>query len=232
MRKADRLFQIIEILRRKRRPTTADEIAAELEVSKRTLYRDIADLIGQRVPIRGEAGVGYMLDGGFDLPPLMLTENEVEAAVLGAQLVATRGDPVLAKAAEDLLAKIVVTVPDRLRPYILEPSTGAPPSYKNAIDAIDMASLRAHIRSGRKIALSYCDEHGRSSERVIWPVYVGYFEAVRLIIAWCELRTDFRHFRTDRVASAAFLDERYPDRPAALRTRWRAHMKSRPYRGP
>src|ERR1700738_266335 len=105
MRRADRLFQIIQILRRPPKPITATALAAELETSKRTVYRDIADLIGQRVPIRGEAGVGYVLEGGYDLPPLMLTAEEVEAAVLGAQWVASRGDPALARAAQDLIAK-------------------------------------------------------------------------------------------------------------------------------
>jgi predicted DNA-binding transcriptional regulator YafY len=224
MRRADRLFEIIQILRRTRRPMAADSIAEELETSKRTIYRDIAALIGQRVPIRGEAGIGYVLDSGFDLPPLMLTADEIEAAVLGAQWVAGRGDPVLKKAADDLLAKIVVGVPERLRPYILEPSVRAVPRAPEVADAIDMARLRAHIRAGRKVRLMYRDEQGRPSERVVWPVAVGYFEAVRLLIAWCELRKDFRHFRTDRVADAAFLDDRYPERPAALRAKWRAQM--------
>jgi len=128
MRRADRLFQIIQILRRaSRRPITADAIAHELEISRRTVYRDIADLMAQRVPIRGEAGTGYVLEGGYDLPPLMLTQDEIEAAVLGAQWVAGRADPVLARAAEDLIAKIAATVPARLRPYVLEPASGTPP---------------------------------------------------------------------------------------------------------
>src|SRR5436305_533241 len=115
MRRADRLFQIIQVLRRTRKPLTADAIATELETSKRTIYRDIATLIGQRVPIRGEAGMGYILEKGFDLPPLMLTPDEIEAAVLGAQWVAGHADPALARAAEDLMAKIADTVPERLR---------------------------------------------------------------------------------------------------------------------
>src|ERR1700716_525453 len=106
MRRADRLFQIIQVLRRNRRPVTADAMAAELETSKRTIYRDIADLMAQREPIRGEAGVGYVLDGGYDLPPLMLTPDEIEAAVLGAQWVARRADPILSPAAEDFTANI------------------------------------------------------------------------------------------------------------------------------
>ena len=116
MRRADRLFQIIQVLRRTSRPITADALAAELETSKRTVYRDIADLIGQRVPIRGEAGIGYVLQAGLDLPPLMLTPDEIEAAVLGAQWVARHSDPALARAAEDLIAKIGAVVPERLRP--------------------------------------------------------------------------------------------------------------------
>src|ERR1700760_2190044 len=133
MRRADRLFQIIQILRRGGRPTTADVLAAELETSKRTVYRDIAALIGQRVPIRGEAGTGYVLEGGFDLPPLMLTPDEIEAVVLGAQWVARRGDPSLAQAADDLIAKIAACVPDHLLPYIETPSVGAPPRWEGEL---------------------------------------------------------------------------------------------------
>src|SRR4051812_24699553 len=145
MRRADRLFQIIQVLRRTRNPLTADAIAAELETSKRTIYRDIATLIGQRVPIRGEAGMGYILEKGFDLPPLMLTPDEIEAAVLGAQWVIGHADPVLARAAKDLMAKIADTVPDRLRPFVLEPASGARPNWRREPDRIDMARTRAQI---------------------------------------------------------------------------------------
>lgn len=204
---------------------TADQLAAELETSKRTIYRDITDLMGQRVPIRGEAGIGYVLDAGFDMPPLMLTPDEIEAAVLGAQWVTRRGDPALAKAAEDLIAKIAASVPERLRPYVLEPVSGAPPAWNTVPDALDMPMLRTQIRSGRKIAIGYRDEQGRESQRNVWPIAVGYLDTVRLLIAWCELRNDFRHFRTDRIATIAFLDERYPERPAALRSKWRQSLE-------
>src|SRR5262249_23014315 len=120
MRRADRLFHIIQILRRSPRPVTAASLAAELETSKRSVYRDIAALIGQRVPIQGEAGVGYVLEGGFDLPPLMLTSDEIEAAVLGAQWAAGHGDAALARAARDLIAKISAVIPDQFRPLILD----------------------------------------------------------------------------------------------------------------
>jgi predicted DNA-binding transcriptional regulator YafY len=227
MRRADRLFQIIQVLRRTRRPVTADAMAAELETSKRTVYRDIADLMAQRVPIRGEAGVGYVLDGGFDLPPLMLTPDEIEAAVLGAQWVAGRGDPALARAALDLIAKIGAAVPERLRPFALEPATRAAPRWNIAPDGLDMAQVRHAIRAGHKIALSYRDEQDRLSERTVWPFAVGYHETVRLMITWCELRRDFRSFRTDRVTAAEFLEDRYPERPATLRARWRKLMNEK-----
>ncbi|MBL8771932.1 MAG: YafY family transcriptional regulator [Phenylobacterium sp.] len=225
MRRADRLFQIIQILRRTTRPVTADAIAEELETSKRTVYRDIADLVGQRAPIRGEAGVGYILEDGYDLPPLMLTPEEVEAAVLGAQMVAARGDPALRRAAEDLIAKIGAVIPEQLRPLVVEPATRAAPSWKAAPDNLDMAELRAAIRHGRKVALTYRDEQDRESGRTVWPFAIGYYETTRLVMAWCELRGDFRSFRTDRITTARFLDERYPDRPASLRARWRRHQQ-------
>jgi predicted DNA-binding transcriptional regulator YafY len=220
MRRADRLFQIIQILRRSSKPVTAEALAAELETSERTVYRDIADLVGQRVPIRGEAGVGYALEAGLDLPPLMLTSDEIEAAVLGAQWVARHSDPALARAAEDLIAKIGAVVPERLRPYVLEPVSETP-VRDLAADGLDMARVRSQIHAGRKIALNYRDEQGRESERIVWPVTIGYMETVRHLIAWCELRHDFRSFRTDRVTAAGFLDERYPERPAVLRAKWR-----------
>jgi predicted DNA-binding transcriptional regulator YafY len=221
MRPADRLFQIIQILRRTTKPITADALAAELGTSRRTIYRDIADLIGQRIPIRGEAGVGYVLRPGLDLPPLMLTQEEIEAAVLGAQWVARHGDAELVRAARDLTAKIGAVVPERLRPFVFEPVTDMPPARSLATDGLDIAQVRAQIHAGRKIRLYYRDEQGRESERIVWPVTVGYMETVRHLIAWCELRQGFRSFRTDRVIAAGFLDERYPERPSALRAKWR-----------
>ena len=158
MRRADRLFQIIQVLRRTRKPLTADAIAAELETSKRTIYRDIATLIEQRVPIRGEAGMGYIMEKGFDLPPLMLTPDEIEAAVLGAQWVAGHADTALSRAAHDLIAKIADTVPERLRPFVLEPASRARPAWQKEADRIDMARTRAQIHEGKKIALHYRDE--------------------------------------------------------------------------
>lgn len=225
MRRADRLFQIIQVLRRTRKPLTAEAIARELETSKRTIYRDVATLIGQRVPIRGEAGTGYVLEKGFDMPPLMLTPDEIEAAVLGAQWVAGRADPALAKAAQDLIAKIVDTIPERLQPLALEPASRTPPKWDAVPDSIDMTQLRAHIYASRKVLLHYRDEQGRASKRTVWPIAVGYLETVRHLAGWCELRKDFRSFRIDRIAQAVFLDEKYPERRAALRAKWIKNMQ-------
>ena len=137
MRRADRLFQIIQILRRSTRPVTAAALADELEVSKRTVYRDVADLIGQRVPIDGEAGLGYLIAADYDMPPLMLTADEIEAVMLGAQWVAGRSDKVLSNAARDVIAKIAAVVPERLRPFIAEPSVGVKPIAVEPEESVD-----------------------------------------------------------------------------------------------
>ncbi len=232
MRRADRLFRIIQILRRSRRPTTAENISVELEISVRSIYRDITDLIGQGVPIRGEAGVGYVLDRQYDMPPLMLTGDELEAAVLGAQWVAERGDPALAAAARDLLSKISSAVPQRLRIFITEPTLGTPANNVSSVDGIDLARTRLWIRQKRKLKIRYRSEDGTESERVMWPVIVGYTDSVRLLAAWCELRNDFRHFRTDRILIADFLDESHGLELSELKSRWEGHMRVRGLRLP
>jgi predicted DNA-binding transcriptional regulator YafY len=229
LRRAERLFQLIQILRGARRPVTAEQMARELETSKRTVYRDIAELLAQRVPIQGEAGIGYVLDRGFDMPPLMLTPDEIEAAVLGARWVMARGDPALSRAARDLIAKIGAVIPDHLQPFLLESAltTSEQPAALMA-DAIDMGLLREAIRGQRKVGLVYRDEAGVQTERTIWPIAVGYYDAVRLIAGWCELRDGFRNFRTDRVVAADFTDTRYPGRRSQLMHRWRTEMRAGP----
>ncbi len=226
MRKADRLFEIIQILRRSKKPVTADAMAAELETSKRSVYRDIAALLAQRVPIRGEAGIGYVLDRGLDMPPLMLTTDEIEAAVLGAQWVINRGDPQLSKAARDLLAKIEASVPERLRPYVEDPAGRVIPAWERKPDVIELSVFRAAIHNARKIKLAYRDAEGRATTRVIWPILLGYYETTRIICAWCETRKDFRSFRSDRIEAAAVLEDRFPERPASLRVKWRKAMEA------
>jgi predicted DNA-binding transcriptional regulator YafY len=220
VRRADRLFRIIQILRRSTRPVTAASLAEELEVSKRTVYRDVADLIGQRVPIEGEAGLGYLLASDYDMPPLMLTPDEIEAVMLGAQWVAGRSDKALSNAARDVVAKIAAVVPERLRPFIVAPSVGAKPTAGEPEERVDPSQLRSAIRDGRKLRLRYRSEAGEETERTVWPVILGYAETSRLLVAWCELRHGFRHFRTDRIIEAEMLDETIGLRQGELRRRW------------
>lgn len=220
MRRADRLFQIIQMLRRSTRPITAAALAAELEVSPRTVYRDIATLIGQRVPIAGEAGLGYLMAEDYDMPPLMLTSAELEAIVLGAQWVALRGDRELSPAARDVLAKINTVVPDHLRPFIAQPATAAEPPLHDNKELVEPAILRSAIRQGLKLRLLYRAENGEQTARTVWPVVLGYAETRRVLIAWCELRQGFRQFRTDRIQFAELLDQPVGDRRAHLLRRW------------
>ena len=225
MRRADRLFQIIQILRRSQRPVTAGAIAKELETTTRTIYRDVAQLMADRVPIRGEAGMGYVLERGFDMPPLMLTPDEIEAAMLGAQWVRERADPQLARAAADLVAKIGEVIPEHLRPILFEPALTSASARPKTLDTIDMARVRNSIRAQHKVVVNYRDEKDRETRRTIWPIAVSYWESVRVIVAWCELRGAFRHFRTDRVGSAQFLEARYPTPRARLRSAWMKELR-------
>ncbi len=224
MRRADRLFEIIQILRRVRRPVSAQAIADELEVSKRSVYRDIATLTAQRVPIRGEAGVGYVLEEGFDMPPLMLTAEEIDAAVLGALWVSTRAEPELARAAENLIAKIEAITPRPLRRHIAAAAMSVRPVSPASEDKVDAAMLRQAILEGRKVSLGYRDGDGKESKRVVWPVLLGYRDEGRILAAWCELRQGFRYFRTDRMTFAEALDQRCPESRGSLKDRWRKAM--------
>jgi predicted DNA-binding transcriptional regulator YafY len=232
MRRAERLFQIIQILRRsKRRPITATDIASELETSLRTVYRDISQLLAERVPIRGEAGIGYILEDGFDMPPLMLTGDEIEAAMLGAQWVMGRGDEALTRAARDLVAKIGAVVPAHLKPLALDSTLVSPNWRRIEADAVDMQRVRAAIHAQTKIAIDYSDGIGRETRRVIWPFAVSYWDMVRVVVAWCELRKGFRSFRTDRVRGAEFTTERYPVPRTRLTAQWRKEMAESIARG-
>ena len=227
MRRAERLLQLLQILRRHRRPVTGDAIAQELEVSLRTVYRDIAALIADRVPIRGEAGVGYVLGEGFDLPPLMFTPDELEAVMLGLRWVARRGDQDLSRAAQDTVAKIGAVLPERLKPFLFDAALLVPPHFRLTQDQVDVSQLRAAIREGRKVFLSYRSEDGRETERTIWPIAVAYFDAQRLIVAWCELRQGFRSFRTDRMLAMTVRDEKYPARRKVLLKQWQDETRAR-----
>ncbi|MEP1573194.1 helix-turn-helix transcriptional regulator [Roseibium album] len=223
MRRGDRLFELIEILRRARQPISASAIASELEVCKRTVYRDVAALIAQRVPIRGEAGVGYVLEAGFHMPPLMLTQDEIEAAVLGAQWVRTRGEPDMQRAAESLVAKIEAIAPGDLHSFFARPATGVAP-VDPPEEILCSSEIRAAIRRQKKIRLEYGDDRGEITDRIIWPLLLGYRDQGRIIAAWCELREGFRYFRTERIKRAKILEESVPRRLDLLRAEWHVAM--------
>lgn len=228
MRRTERLFQIIQVLRSHRRPVTGAALADELEVSLRTLYRDIAELVAQRVPIRGEAGIGYVIDSQFDMPPLMLTADELEAAVLGATWVAARGDGALARGARDLIAKLSASVPPVLRPVVLDSNLKAITFAPIEPDGFDLGLVRQAIRLRRKLDIDYRDGIGAGTRRRIWPVAVAYTEQLKLIAAWCELRGGFRHFRADRVRDCIITDEVIPEPARHLRRRWEATQDCEP----
>lgn len=227
MRRANRLFQIIQILRSAHRRVRAQDLAHELETSVRTIYRDIVELGASGVPIRGEAGSGYELDRAYSMPPLMLTTDELEAALVGARWVAARGDAKLASGARDLISKLSAAVPAAIRPVILEGALLAPPSQDAPPDSVDMAKVRKWIRDRRKVRLSYFDEQQRKSTRTIWPIAVAYFDEYRVIAAWCELRREFRHFRSDRIRDATFLSEPIPRERRAILAEWRESERQR-----
>jgi predicted DNA-binding transcriptional regulator YafY len=220
MRRADRLLKVIQILRRHRRPVRGQMMAEELEVSLRTLYRDIADLITDGVPIRGEAGVGYVLGEGYDLPPLMFNADELESVMLGLRWVMRRGDQALVRAAQDAVAKVGAVLPKELKPVLFDAALIVPPNWRGVVDKIDVAELRRAVREQRKVKITYADEQGTLTERVIWPIAISYYEAQRLVVGWCELRTDFRSFRADRMLAAEALADRYVERRKALLKRW------------
>ncbi len=210
MRRADRLFRIIQLLRR-RKLTTARQIADELEVSERTVYRDVADLIGSGVPIRGEAGVGYALDRGFDLPPLMFTEEELEALVLGVRVVESWGDAALAQAARLVVQKVEAVLPSRLQERVGKAPLFAPGFHVPTGSARELGTLRRAIRERRKARLSYVDRVAAATERTIRPLGLFFWGSSWTVAAWCELRDGFRGFRLDRMQKLELTDQRFDD---------------------
>lgn len=212
MRRADRLFQVIQLLRR-RHVITAAAIADELEVSERTVYRDIADLVRSGVPIAGEAGVGYTLRKGFDLPPLMFTEEEIEALVLGTRVVSSWADEELAKAAESALARIEAALTDRLKARLTGSRLFAPGFHVRQEVAQRLGEYRGAIDERRKVHMRYGDVKGAETERTVRPLGLFFWGSVWSLSAWCELRNDFRDFRLDRVIESSLLEDRFEPEP-------------------
>ncbi|SDP71995.1 Predicted DNA-binding transcriptional regulator YafY, contains an HTH and WYL domains [Phyllobacterium sp. YR620] len=220
MSRSERLLDLIQIMRRHRRPVSGKVLADETGVSIRTLYRDIATLQAQGAHIEGEPGLGYMLRPGFMLPPLMFSEDELEALVLGSRWVEKQPDKRLALAARDALSKIVAVLPDDLRSDVDSSALLVGPPGSSP-DTIDLAAVRKAIRSERKLEITYSDGNGTQSRRLIWPFALGFFDRVRVVVAWCELRQDNRHFRADRILALQTTDTRYPKRRHALIKQWR-----------
>ena len=210
MRRANRLFDIIQILRRGK-VVRAKDIAAELEVSERTIYRDIAELIASEVPVEGEAGVGYMLREGMDLPPLMFYEEEVEALVLGARIVESWADHGLAESAARALRKIEAAIPEELRASMQNIPVNAPANHWAEPIEIQRGALRRAIRERQKLSFQYCSKAGDESERTVRPLLLSFYGAVWSMTPWCELRRDFRTFRLDFIKAPHFLDQYFED---------------------
>jgi len=221
MSRAQRLLDLIQLLRGYRRPVSGAVLAEALAISLRTLYRDIDTLNAQGAHIDGEAGLGYVLRPGFMLPPLMFSEEEIEAIVLGSRWVADRADAALSAAARNALAKIAAVLPQDLKTSLDTSSLLVGPGNTIAAGDTELPVIRQAIRSERKLRIRYLDGKGRDSRRTIWPFALGFFDRVRVVVAWCEMREDFRHFRTDRIGEVQVTDKRYPRRRQALLKDWR-----------
>ena len=220
MARSQRLLELIQVLRRHRQPVSGQTLADELGVSLRTVYRDIQTLIGQGATIDGEAGLGFILRPGFVLPPLMFSDEELEALVLGLRWVAQRTDASFEHAAMNALAKIAAVLPSDLRNNVEGIGLVAFPS-RDTEERIDLAPIRAAIRSEQMVVLDYADVKGQHTRRTVWPIALAFFERSRVLAGWCELRQDFRHFRIDRIIALHETGERYPQRRRVLMKQWR-----------
>lgn len=221
MSRSKRLLDLIQLLRQYRRPVSGGTLAEALDVSLRTLYRDIETLKAQGAHIDGEAGVGFVLRPGFMLPPLMFSEEEIEALVLGSRWVADRTDTPLGAAARTAIAKIAAVLPDDLKDSLDASSLLIGPGKSIAAGDAELAAIRAAIREERKLTIDYADGKGAVTRRTIWPFALSFFDAVRVVVAWCELRDGYRHFRTDRISELTPTTTRYPRRRLALMKEWR-----------
>lgn len=215
MRRADRLFDIIEFLRRHKRVVTAAELAETLEVSVRTIYRDVADLQASRVPIEGEAGLGYMLRSGYELPPLMFTEDEIEALVFGARMVRAWGDQSFTAAADAAVAKIREVLPARLNEVIAASRLTVAPDRGGKLGKFNthLTPLRRAIRERRLIDVTYNSLSDEITKRRLRPLALAFFGPFWMLASWCELRRDFRTFRIERFTKLTVTPDTFRDDP-------------------
>ncbi|EFR0233229.1 YafY family transcriptional regulator [Salmonella enterica] len=221
MSRVQRLLDLMQILRSHRFPVTGAHLASELGISLRTLYRDIGILQKQGASIDGEPGLGYVLRPGFMLPPLMFSEDEIEALVLGSRWVSDRGDVKLSAAARSALTKIAAVLPNDLCNTLDATALLVGPGASVTAEDEEILQIRRAIRAERKLEVNYCNLNGVESTRTIWPFALGYFDHARVLVAWCELRQEFRHFRTDRISSLKVTEQRYPRRRQVLLKEWR-----------
>lgn len=211
MRRADRLFQIVNVLRRRRTATTATYLAERLGVSERTIYRDIRDLVLAATPIDGEAGVGYRIRPGYDLPPLMFDRDEIQALVLGARIVRQFGDAGLARASDSILGKVAAIIPKDLAPLLAETRLFVPSTIGGGESTAALTCAREAVLARRKMRLSYAAADGAATERTVRPLGIFFWGRTWTLAAWCELRQDFRNFRLDRVDRSTMLEETFDE---------------------
>lgn len=221
MSRADRLLRLVQLLRRHRAPVSAATLAEELEVSVRSVYRDVQTLREQGAAIEGEAGVGYLLQPGFLLPPLMFSDEELEAITLGLRLSTEHGDEALGRAAAEVVAKLRAVLPKDLRVMLDGTGLLAGPARERPAEQVDLAEIRRALRREQKAEIDYVDQRNAGSTRVIWPIALGFFERARVVVGWCEQRKDFRSFRTDRIRRWATLPSSLPRARSALLREWR-----------
>lgn len=213
MARSVRMFEIIQLLRNAQAPVTAQTIAAELEVTVRTIYRDIASLQASHVPIEGEAGIGYVMRKGFDLPPVNLDIEEAEAITVGLAMIARTGDKGLKRAARRASEKLAEAT-QMSRTLFASTWGSEEPSH------VDLSRIRQAIRDEQKLKITYTNGAGLRSSRVIRPFAIAYHSEVNILAAWCELREDFRNFRPDRFSSYHLLPEHFPGQGNKLRAQW------------
>jgi predicted DNA-binding transcriptional regulator YafY len=220
MSRSERLLALMQSFRRRSRAVSAKSLSAELGVHIRTVYRDISTLQEQGVPIEGEAGIGYILRSGFTLPPLMFSLDELESLLLGARWVALRGDTVMSTAAIDSIAKIKAVLPPKLRTELEATTVIAGPSHQEKVENKISILVRESIRTDKKILIKYEDKESVITERTVWPFCLCYFDLVQIMVAWCELRNEFRNFRMNQIVSCVVLNECAPEKHDVLMSRW------------
>ncbi len=216
MQRTDRLFELIQLLRQASGPVSSNSLATQLEVSQRTIYRDIVTLQSMRVPVEGEVGVGYVMQEGYDLPPLNFGRDEIEAIAVGLSLLSRTGDKTLQNAARRVLSKIDTT---NVQSGTLSVSDWG----ISEVDPETIDVLRTAVREERKLDLTYLDLAGAATQRTVLPLSITYYVEVAVLAAWCDLRSDFRHFRIDRVASCELCDCSFAGKGQDLRNQLQTH---------